>query len=305
MGFAITRGATCLVAAADEIFHRRGVTRLLALAEAAIWVAAGLSVAALAGFRPMAPIAHGIGLGTVAGGALLGAGAYVNRACVFGAVARLGGGEWHYLATPVGFLAGCLAIEAGSKPAAAPLMAMAPFPVLPGSLLLALLLFALVRGGGLALAARRGSLSERLWSPHHATGVIGITFVILMLAAGAWTYPDALIQLARGMTMQSGARLILFLGLLGGAMAGGRGKPGSGSHRCSPEGVLRCLAGGALMGLGSLLIPGGNDNLILVGLPFLLPHAWLAIGIMLITIWGCMALSASLSRALAPAKAGR
>jgi toxin CptA len=44
---------------------------------------------------------------TILGGALLGLGAYVNSACVFGAVARLGSGEWAYLATPLGFYAGC------------------------------------------------------------------------------------------------------------------------------------------------------------------------------------------------------
>src|SRR6185295_20227963 len=39
---------------------------------------------------------------------LLGLGAYVNRACVFGAIARLGSGEWSYLVTPIGFYAGCV-----------------------------------------------------------------------------------------------------------------------------------------------------------------------------------------------------
>ena len=45
---------------------------------------------------------------TVLGGALLGFGAYVNSACVFGAIARLGTGEWAYLATPFGFYFGCV-----------------------------------------------------------------------------------------------------------------------------------------------------------------------------------------------------
>ena len=30
------------------------------------------------------------------------------------------------------------------------------------------------------------------------------------------------------------------------------------------------------MGWGSLLIPGGNDGLILVGMPLLWPYAWVA-----------------------------
>ena len=38
------------------------------------------------------------------------------------------------------------------------------------------------------------------------------------------------------------------------------------------------------MGFGGSLVPGGNDNLILVGLPGLQPHAWVAIGAMALAI---------------------
>jgi len=38
------------------------------------------------------------------------------------------------------------------------------------------------------------------------------------------------------------------------------------------------------MGFGAALVPGGNDNLILAGLPWLQPHAWLAITAMALTI---------------------
>jgi toxin CptA len=45
--------------------------------------------------------------------------------------------------------------------------------------------------------------------------------------------------------------------------------------------AIRHLAAGLAMGTGASLIPGGNDGLILFGLPALSPHAlpsWLAIG---------------------------
>jgi len=38
------------------------------------------------------------------------------------------------------------------------------------------------------------------------------------------------------------------------------------------------------MAWGSLLIPGSNDGLILVGMPLLWPYAWLAFGTMCVTI---------------------
>ena len=39
--------------------------------------------------------------------------------------------------------------------------------------------------------------------------------------------------------------------------------------------LLRCFSGGVVMGWGSLLIPGSNDGLILIGIPLLQPDAWL------------------------------
>ena len=42
----------------------------------------------------------------------------------------------------------------------------------------------------------------------------------------------------------------------------------------APAGTwLRTLCGGTLMGLGAALTPGGNDALILYGIPSLSPHA--------------------------------
>ena len=42
------------------------------------------------------------------------------------------------------------------------------------------------------------------------------------------------------------------------------------------------------MGWGSLLIPGSNDGLILLGLPLLLPYAYLAFATMCATIGATM-----------------
>ena len=46
MGFAIQRGATCTVAAVDEVVSKRRWNRLGALVEASVWVAGGLAIAA-------------------------------------------------------------------------------------------------------------------------------------------------------------------------------------------------------------------------------------------------------------------
>ena len=39
-----------------------------------------------------------------------------------------------------------------------------------------------------------------------------------------------------------------------------------------------------MLGFGGSLVPGANDGLLLLGLPLLYPHAWLAFGSMFLTI---------------------
>ena len=110
MGYAIQRGATCTVAAVDEVVTQRTYRRLLSLLEAALWVAGGLVVAQTLHLLPQMPAGYAISGWTVIGGALLGLGAYINGACVFGAIARFGSGEWAYIVTPIGFYLGCLSV---------------------------------------------------------------------------------------------------------------------------------------------------------------------------------------------------
>ena len=285
MGFAIQRGGTCLVAALDELVSKRRANRLIALAEASALVACGMVVAELAGVLPMAPHAFAVTGWTVAGGMIMGLGAYVAGACVFGAVARIGNGEPTYFLVPIGFFLGCLA-AVGLGMSRLPHAADTQSLVLGQALLFAgpLLVFALWRLWHMVSAARSGQFAEYVWSPHVATAVIGVTFVILLLVAGAWNYTDYLAEAARRMTSRGFDRGLLLLALFGGALVGGwtagRIKP----VKPSWASAARCLAGGIFLGLGGSLVPGANDGLIMLGLPLLYPHAWVAFASMFVTI---------------------
>lgn len=294
MGLAIQRGATCMVAAVDEVLTHRRANRAAALAEAAVWVGGLAFLAAAMGWLTMAPAAYPVTLGTVAGGVLLGLGAWVNRACVFGAVARIGSGEWAYLATPLGFFLGCLV------PLSAPLPVVADghFGEGRGAAAIAMV-FALLAVWRLVAAVRAPHPGRFFWHPHRATLLIAVTFVTTLLCAGAWAYTDALAALARSMDAMLPLRLAMTAALIGGAVAGGAiaGK----LRRQPPQGsaLLRCLAGGALMGMGAMLVPGSNDGLILLGLPALLPHAWVAVAVMSLSIAAAIGLAAVTSAAAA------
>jgi len=288
MGFAIQRGATCTVAAVDEVVHGGGVSRLVALVEASAWVAGGLLIAREIGWLAQAPSGYVVNLWTVAGSLLLGLGAFVNRACVFGAIARFGSGEWAYIATPLGFYLGCLA-EARLIAPPAPQSLDAGSVVLAAPSFVAWLVVALFAWRlAIPLIRHRNVMRElmtrHLWSPHASTTVIGVTFLSTMLLVGAWSYTDALAELARGMAHSVPAQALLLVCLLAGTLVGGWTAGCFRHTRIRAASVLRCLAGGMLMGCGSLLIPGGNDGLILVGMPLLWPYAWVAFATMCIVI---------------------
>jgi hypothetical protein len=296
MGLAIQRGATCTVAAVDELLTQRRPTRLLAMLEASLWVGGGVLLARALGHATPGATGYALTGWTLLGAALLGLGAVVNRACAFGTLARLGSGEWAYAATPLGFYLGVVSVDAlFGPPSPQPLAGDSPVLSAPGWVLWTLGVVAVVR---LAWAwhHRRGSVSAA-WSPHAATAVIGITFVAMLLLAGAWAYTDVLSDLAdRMMTGMAGAvgpRLLLCLALLAGAFAGGAWAGQLQWRAPSAPALLGCLAGGMIMGWGSQLIPGSNDGLVLLGMPLLWPYAWAAFATMCAVVAAVLALAAT------------
>ena len=297
MGCAIQRGATCTVAAVDEVVTKRRFNRLISMVEASLWVVGGLLIAQTLHLLPKMPAGYALNGLTVLGGILLGVGAYINGACVFGAIARLGSGEWAFVVTPIGFYVGCLTVgpifspPTPAKLSGGSLVLQAPMWIavlFAGLMLVRIVRSALAQapdGTRQTLVQRvNATVTTRIWSPHAATAVIGITFFFMLLLVGAWAYTDVLADLARGMAGSLVARFALLVALFLGAFIGGYT---AGRFRGTPitlAQLARCFAGGVLMGWGSLLIPGGNDGLILVGMPLLWPYAWVAFLTMCVTI---------------------
>ena len=289
MGFAIQRGGTCLVAAVDEVVSNHTTNRLIALGEASLLVASGIVAAQLAGLLSMPPHAFASTLWTLAGGLIMGLGAFVAGACVFGAIARIGNGEFAFALVPAGFFLGCaFALRFGMNDL--PRSIHARSLVISHSALFAgpLLLLVIWRLWRTITFARRRDFTRYVWSPHVATGVIGTTFVILFLTVGAWNYTDYLAEAARQMSTRGLERGALLLALFIGALLGGLTADRLRASLPSTASLVRCLVGGIMLGLGGSLVPGANDGLILLGLPLLYPHAWLAFASMLISIAAAM-----------------
>lgn len=296
MGFAIQRGGTCTVAAVDEILSQRRAHRLVAMLEASLWVVGGLALAQLAHWPGSMPGGHALMRWTVVGGVMLGLGATINGACVFGAIARLGSGDWAQALTPIGFFLGCLSVRTVFQIADSSSSAAAvAWPWWSAAYWLgpAFMLYAVWRVGPLLLAHLRSpsqltQLTNRIWAPHAATIVIGVTFVVTLLLAGPWAYTDVLAQLALGMQTGHWQHLalptILFVALYVGALFGGWTAGRWRSRKPARADLLRAVAGGCMMGWGSLLIPGSNDGLILIGMPLIRPYAWAAFASMVVSI---------------------
>ena len=281
MGFAIQRGGTCMVAAVDQLISKKSATKLLVLLECSLWTS-GLGLGAISlGLHFAASPGYTLGLTTFLGGLLLGLGASINGACVFGSVARIGSRDWNYLLALPGFFLGSLAHHhvIGAASSAAQSMSAGVWTE-PLFVLLA---------GSLAYGATRAWRGRRTSGPlfdyRLATISIGFAFVVLAVMSGPWTYTEVFSRVAHGGAAPSIFEAALLGALLAGAVIGGWNGARGGGFRVTR--ALQCLVGGMLMGAGSSLIPGGNDNLILVGLPSFQSHAWLAIlsMVMAIVIW--------------------
>ncbi len=290
MGFAVQRGGTCMVAALEEVVNKGRWARFRALLETSLWVLGGFILLRAFDLLPMVPTGLSLHWHAALGGALLGIGAFINGGCAFGVVARVGSGQWAWLATPPGFLAGfALAGRNVGMTSAMPTMIPDWLQQVPIGLVPMIIAAWVARLGWLAWNRHNGGVHATIWSPHHATIVLGVAFLLLFVCVGAWAYTDILAEMATGRFMELGLRGLLLPAMFAGALLGGW-SAGLWEHRWpTPLALLKCFSGGALMGLGATLVPGGNDSLILFGMPLLWPNAWLAFACMsvvvVLTLW--------------------
>lgn len=306
MGLAIQRGGTCTVAAVEELLTTRRPARLVAMVEASVWVGGGLLLARELGILGGLPTGFALTHWTLAGAVLLGLGAMLNGACVIGSIARLGSGDLAFAAMPAGYYLACAAgASLAVTPAPQSLGGTSPAFGAPGVMLAIFAAMAVLR---VASGLRASPLSlRRGWTPHAATAVIGLAFLGLLLLMGAWSYTDLLADLARamgqgGMAPNLIARVLIGIALLAGALAGGALTGQWRRQAVAGVALMRCFCGGLLMGWGSLLTPGGNDSLVLIGMPLLWPYAWAAFAVMCATVAMARWSSSILVRRLRPVR---
>jgi hypothetical protein len=313
VGFAVHRGTNCSVIAAAQLARSGRSTRFLSfLVAAAVATALTVPLAWLAPDSVRLYASNGWTLAPAVGGACYGLGALVNGACALGTFARITIGRASFLLTLPGIGLGAqLAMALGlarfrGAPTPPPMASAEPFTgvllAVAGLVALAGLIASVVahrRAGATALRLLRA----RQWRPTFSMVVVGAAAGLLFAIAEPWSWPT----LVRGLSgLITGQPVTLATATLVGtaAMFAGGLVAGSLSGHLRWRGFelrqsARSLAGGTIMGASAALVPGGNDVLLLYGLPGLAASAVIAYLAMSAVL---LAILSIYYRALAPSR---
>jgi uncharacterized protein len=283
LGFALNHGSICTVIATRELVSEKRPARLIAIIECAVWatlvyVVLETSPMMQAGWSPigyLVPAAFLFGLGT-----------YVNGACVFGSVGHFGNGEidfgFAFLAIFAVFYIESLFNLLPDQP---PISASPPL----GAVLLALALLAILMLR-LGVSFRSESNFRRLTL---SMGVIGITFTNLAVFAPGFSITASVGSIVS--IPVAGA--VIAVCMFGGSLVSARLRKRRFLLKWPTfEAIFRRTLGGVLMGLGALLIPGGNDTLLMVGFPMGAWQAVLAYILFVVTLAALIARFGSMAR---------
>ena len=233
----------------------------------------------------------GVGLAVSAvsmtGGFVCGLGMAVNGGCAFSTLSRLSSGDAAMLVTLASFVVGAAAIGPAMEVWGAASAAQVSLPFAEperwtAALLVLLALWAAwelirwfrARTPGLTVIELALSDTYRMST---SAIVMGLTAGLIFSLSGTWTYTSTLVRAADSAAGYGSAPDVklwalfaaLLLGMWLSAWQGGRFRL---VLRPSLS-WLRKLVGGLLMGAGAAMVPGGNDTVLLHGLPNLSLHA--------------------------------
>ncbi len=293
MGYALNQGSTCAVTAAKEWIDYRRARMTIGFAVAVavaglVWLPLawlGGGVVTLSGGVPIGP-------GLIAGAVLLGLGALINDACLLGTLSRIGHGEVRFLALPLGLALG-FTVTDRVVPVTSPVATENALgvPSLAGAVVIVAFMAVIVVG---IRAMRRGGDHGDIqrWSLWSAMIVLGLTGAILFALAPGWTYADFVhqgVSFWGGMNAMSGLAAVsaAVAMVLGAVMAGILGRT-FGYRAADVPGLLRSVAGGMVMAIGIVLVPGGNDKVLLAELPVLTASGLVGFAVMSATVTGLM-----------------
>ncbi len=290
VGFATQRGSICGILAARQIAETGKATRLVAFVTASLWALA--VVVPLNWFSRdtifLSP-SYDVSIAAFLGGALFGLGTFINGGCIFGTVARIASGNLSFLTALPGIALGAGLGAVAALPHLAFVRADSPLrePSFGGfAVWMVAAGFAGLAVAGIVRKHRRAGLRvgqvlrASRWRTALAMMIIGLLGGLLFATGAAWSYLTLLRQvgnLTLGQeAMFAPATIIGPLALFAGAITAGALGGRFVLRSFSGAQLTRSFAGGATMGLATVLVPGGNDSLLLSALPSLAAHGAVA-----------------------------
>jgi hypothetical protein len=291
MGFVADRTNLCTVSAVAEILTERRARVLWNIAKIVLWILGiVLLMDYLFGISPLNRNRFHFTWVTLLGGVIFGIGAVLNGGCSLQMFTRLGRGNLGTALSIAGLPLGAVLARPLLEQApvmmpqrdSGPLMLDGPWRDILLVALSAWMLWELVsvlRGFRLQEVHRR--LLAPDYQPASSAALLGIANGALFSLVGTWMFTYTLIQgltnLAYPDTELYRPVPTLLWYLLAAYLAGVIGSAIHSRHallQARPEPLwIRYFFGGVLMGLGASLVPGGNDMLLLNGIPGLSAHA--------------------------------
>lgn len=286
LGASAHRAGLCMVKAVAEVMTSRRGHILWSFLKASLWSAGFLALASMLGLeaglgqRPIA--ATGI-----LGGILFGLGAGLNGACAFSTLSRLAEGHLVMLFTLAGW-AVAIPVVAGQWPG---LHAPAVAGVASWWWSIPILLWMPYEAWGIwqRRTPARAAMRTGYWPLSVAVLLIAVANVTLLLIGRPWSFTATAVCTAGAAPvapcMQTGGLWLISISAMAAMIASAQLRGSFRLRRLRLGAAGRHFAGGLTMGAGAALVPGGNDGLILFGLPSLSPHALPAWVAMAMGVW--------------------
>jgi uncharacterized membrane protein YedE/YeeE len=287
LGFVLHRSGLCMVRTVAEIFSSRRANMLAGILKTALWVFTVLLIwTFLLGDRNPFNENYALTYPAIVGGFFFGVGAAVNGGCAFSTLSHLVNGKIWMLVTLVGFSFGIAGITfVLGRPVAGQiqpsLLSDAPANLLIVLMILLGILMCLeiyrLWSSRTKNIGFRHLLFFRPYRQSTSSLLIGICGGVLYILHDNWTYTSMLKTRIQGAIISNDHLQLLhfylfvavFVGMVVSALL-----QKSVKLRIKPtKKWVEYLVGGAFMGGGTVLIPGGNDTLILKSIPVLSFHA--------------------------------
>lgn len=288
LGFSTHRASLCSVRAVAEVMHTGKPRMFISFVKIVLWTLLVLLIFMETIPGIMAPSdAYAITLTVVVAGFLFGIGVAINEACAVSTLTRLADGQIGFLATFAGFVLGIIVVAETAyfglslKPTS-----VMPF-LMPGDAFNTYLLI------GLGIWAvwefrriiktwpKEETFFKACLSPAYrlsfAAFIIGISNAVIETTFGNWSYTAAInahtSSILAGSPIGWEFGFLLFFSLLGGMLLSSRHMKRFSFERPTLKASATRFFGGTLMGLAIGIIPGGNETLMLDGIPRFSTHA--------------------------------